>query len=789
MNQNTVQQITGTIPLIQPDKLTGLNPVNHGRTITAVVILLWHVYLIPGNAQIPEGCDLPLFPFPASCSLEGGQTTATRWAWSQESVRFLPRLSEDIRPDSSPLPSGTPGDLGTIHLFLDTVSIQQQEFYQLLIEARDISIMASCSTGFLHGLRTLAQLRQADGTYPRLRIADHPRFSYRGMHLDVSRHFFPVTFIKRYLDLLARYKFNTFHWHLTDDQGWRLEIKSFPKLTEIGAWRNGSQKGPYARMAFDTLHYGGFYTQDEVLDIVAYASERGITIIPEIEMPGHAIAALAAYPEYSCSGGPFSVERGWGVFEDVFCSREETFLFLEKVLDEVMDLFPSPYIHIGGDECPRIRWHSCPRCQQRMATEGLLNEGELQAYFTRRIHEMASRRGRKIIGWDEILEEGDLPSQAAVMSWRGAEGGIKAAKSGHAVVMTPGSHCYFDHYQGDPAFEPVAIGGHTPLLKVYNYEPVPSGLTSEEESFILGAQGNVWTEYMTNESHVEYMVLPRMIALAEVLWSPASTRRADRFLKHLEGELTRLEHSGYTVSRSHQQVSLHTDQGPSEGTLLIRATTPETHQQVEMIWTPEGDTANRQIAFQQMVVSGSGEVTARILLANHPAANQLPVSRKIIHYNLATGKAISSSLPPVDPYQAGGVFYLVNGIQAGDMAGGREWLGWRSDVAIDLDLGRPLFFHAVKVGAFHMPHSWIHRPESMEVWLSTDGIHFEKWGQCDATEILNDELTGGRLVYRINGEGYGRYVRLQVHAKGIIPTGWPGAGNPAWTFLDEWEME
>ncbi|MCO6486199.1 MAG: beta-N-acetylhexosaminidase [Saprospiraceae bacterium] len=789
MNQPPEKQITGSFTVIQSDNHTGQNPVTHGWIITAAVVILWQVFLIPGSAQIPVGCDLPLFPFPASCSLEGGLTTATRWAWSPESVRFLPKLSEYSRHDSSPLPSVAPGSEGTIHLFLDTISIQHPESYLLVIDARNISITASSSTGFLHGLRTLAQLRQADGAYPRLRIADQPRFAYRGMHLDVSRHFFPVTFIKRYLDLLARYKFNTFHWHLTDDQGWRLEIKSFPKLTEIGAWRNGSQQGPYARMAFDTVRYGGYYSQDEVRDIVAYAFERGITIIPEIEMPGHAIAALAAYPEYSCSGGPFSVERGWGVFEDVFCTREETFLFLEKVLNEVMDLFPSPYIHIGGDECPRTRWHSCPQCQQRMASEGLRNEDELQAYFTRRIQQMASRRGRKIIGWDEILEEGGLPSQAAVMSWRGADGGIEAAKSGHAVVMTPGSHCYFDHYQGDPAFEPVAIGGHTPLLKVYDYEPVPHGLTTEEERFILGAQGNVWTEYMTDESHVEYMVLPRMIALAEVLWSPPTTRDADRFLKHLEGELTRLEHSGYTVSRSHQQVSLHTDQGPSEGTLLIRATTPEADQQVEMIWTPEGDTANRQIAFHQMVVSGSGEVTARLLLANHPAANQLPVSRKIIHHNLATGKAISSSLPPVDPYQAGGIFSLVNGIQAGDMPAGREWLGWRSDVAIDLDLGRPLSFRAIKVGALHMPHSWIHRPVSLEVWISTDGIHFEKWGQCDAREVLNDEQSGGRLVYRINGEGYARFVRLQVQSKGIIPSGWPGAGHPAWTFLDEWAME
>jgi hexosaminidase len=368
------------------------------------------------------------------------------------------------------------------------------------------------------------------------------------MHLDVCRHFFPVSFVKKYIDLLAIHKMNYFHWHLTEDQGWRIEIKKYPLLTQTGAWRSGSMIGKYSDQKYDSVRYGGFYTQDEIRDIVKYASERHITVIPEIEMPGHALAALAAYPQFSCKGGPFEVARGWGVFDDVYCTREETFRFLFNVLDEVIELFPGPYIHIGGDECPKTRWKSCDSCQSRMREEGIKDEHELQSWFIQRIERYVNEKGKKIIGWDEILEGGLAPN-ATVMSWRGTEGGIMAANQNHNVVMTPGTHCYFDHYQGNPEKEPLAIGGFTNLEKVFSFNPLPAGLPADKAEYILGAQANVWTEYILTESHIEYMVLPRMTALSQVLWSGDKKGSFENFEKGIYLFMEALKKQGYNYRK------------------------------------------------------------------------------------------------------------------------------------------------------------------------------------------------------------------------------------------------
>jgi len=402
------------------------------------------------------------------------------------------------------------------------------ESYKLVINTDSIVISANSPKGVFYGIQSLYQLlmsspKEKKGIYiPSLTINDQPRFSYRGMHLDVGRHMFPPRFIKKYIDMLAFYKFNTFHWHLTEDQGWRIEIKKYPRLTEIGSIRKETLIGHGDKDAseykYDGKPYGGFYTQDEIRDIVAYAAARQITIIPEIEMPGHSLAALAAYPELGCTGGPYEVATRWGVFNDIYCTKDETFEFLENVLLEVMDLFPSKYIHIGGDEAPKTSWENCKVCQATIKREGLANEHELQSYFIQRIEKFLNKHGRNIIGWDEILEGGLAPN-ATVMSWRGTEGGIAAAKQGHDVVMTPGETCYFDHYQSKDKNEPLAIGGYLPLENVYNYEPIPEDLTADEAKHILGAQANVWTEYMPTSKQVEYMILPRMAALAEVDWT------------------------------------------------------------------------------------------------------------------------------------------------------------------------------------------------------------------------------------------------------------------------------
>ncbi|MBL7073983.1 beta-N-acetylhexosaminidase [candidate division KSB1 bacterium] len=438
---------------------------------------------------------------------------------------------------------------GTISLTLgNNMEGLGDEGYELIIHKNHVSLKANTPAGLFYGVQTIIQLlnpqaNSIDGLcLPSLKIVDRPRYSWRGMHLDVCRHFFPKEFIKKYIDLIAMHKMNTFHWHLTEDQGWRIEIKKYPNLTEIGAWRKETLIGHSKEkpQKFDGIPHGGFYTQEEIREIVKYARERFVTIVPEIELPGHATAALAAYPEFSCTGGPFEVETTWGIKKDVYCpGMEETFTFLENVLTEVIDLFPAPYIHIGGDECPKDRWRECDHCQARIKQEGLKDEDELQSYFIKRIERFLSSKNKRLVGWDEILEGGLAPN-STVMSWRGIAGGIAASRKGHDVVMTPTSHCYFDYYQAKGG-EPLAIGGFLPLKKVYSFEPTPVELEPEQAKHILGAQGNVWTEYIARPEHVEYMALPRMSAMAEVLWSPKEKRHFKDFQKRMRIHYRRLD--------------------------------------------------------------------------------------------------------------------------------------------------------------------------------------------------------------------------------------------------------
>ncbi len=430
-----------------------------------------------------------------------------------------------------------------------------KEGYVLEISRNGITLQAAAPAGLFYGVQTLIQLlppeedpasgskEQERLALPCMNIRDLPRYPYRGMHLDVCRHFFPKDFIKKYIDLLAMYKFNTFHWHLTEDQGWRIEISKYPRLAEYASRRRETIIGNDKKNAqeFDGTPYGGFYSREDIREIVDYAKKRYIKIIPEIEMPGHSLAALSAYPELSCTGGPFEVATKWGVFKDVYCAgNDRVFEFLENVLTEVIDVFPGTYIHIGGDECPKDRWEKCSKCQARMKKEGLKDEHELQSYFIRRIEKFLLSKGRKLIGWDEILE-GGLAPEATVMSWRGTKGGIKAAQQHHDVIMTPVSYCYFDFYQADRKTEPLANGGYIPLEKVYSYEPTPSELTPQEAKHILGAQGNVWTEYISTPEHAEYMSVLRMCALSEVVWSPAESRNWENFQKRLESHFKRLD--------------------------------------------------------------------------------------------------------------------------------------------------------------------------------------------------------------------------------------------------------
>jgi hexosaminidase len=638
------------------------------------------------------------------------------------------------------------------------------------------------------------------GAMPCLTITDWPRFPWRGMHLDACRHFWSVEFTKKYIDLLARYKMNSFHWHLTEDQGWRIQIKHHPILTAVGAWRSGSQVGPYARLEFDTVRYGGYYTQDEIREVVAYAAARHINVVPEIEMPGHALAALAAYPQVGCTGGPYEVNRGWGVFEDVFCAgNDSTFALLEDVLTEVIDLFPSPYIHIGGDECPKDQWKLCAKCQTRMKAEGLKDEHELQSYFIQRIEKFVNSKGRKIIGWDEILEGGLAPN-AAVMSWRGTEGGVAAARSGHYAVMSPGSHCYFDHYQGDPANEPLAIGGYTTVQKVYSYEPVPPELNAEEAKYILGAQGNVWTEYILTPEHVEYMAVPRMLALAEVLWTPKEKRNEADFIRRLDSEFPRLGELNVNASKSLYQVTIKPKQGPKSGQIAVEMSSATgTGFSLTKLDPPyDESTAVLSVYSAPVVIDSDSELWGWLQREGLTG----PISKRRFEFNLATAQKITLSGQPYERYNEGGAFTLVDGITAQEKRVSTEWLGWREGVTITVDLGSEQDISYIGIGALNETHSWIHVPNVVEFSVSNDGKTFTDLGvdlptmneiplqTVDAAWRKDKAMAviQGRHEFTTNKTATARYVRINVQHIGNIPEGYPGAGNPAWMFLDEIEV-
>jgi hexosaminidase len=470
----------------------------------------------------------PIIPWPRSLETRAGAFTPrapieVRVGANGPVVTGDDRVSLAVRPDA---PTGG-------------------ESYRIDIGEERIEIAARDARGLFYGSQTLRQLIAASPrAIPAVHIEDAPRFGWRGLHLDVSRHFFPVEFIKKYLDLLAAFKLNTFHWHLTDDQGWRIEIKKYPKLTEVGAWRKETIVGHARRgpKGYDGIRHGGFYTQEQARDVVVYARARGVNVVPEIEMPGHSLAALAAYPELANVPGPFEVRTTWGISEEVFAPREETFAFLENVLREVMDVFPSEYIHIGGDEAPKKRWKESAEAQAIIKREKLRDEDELQSWFVRRIERFLNANGRRLVGWDEILEGGLAPN-ATVMSWRGTAGGITAAKQGHDVVMAPQADLYFDHYQADPEHEPLAIGGMTPLEDTYRYEPVAE-LSASEATHVLGPEACAWTEYMPTSAQVEYMAYPRVLALAEIAWSPREARDWGSFSARLPAALAFLDRLG-----------------------------------------------------------------------------------------------------------------------------------------------------------------------------------------------------------------------------------------------------
>ncbi len=656
------------------------------------------------------------------------------------------------------------------------------EGYTLEILPESIIIKAKTDQGAFYAVQSLRQLLPPefeDGTVeeneiaiPSVTIKDKPQFSYRGMHLDVGRHMFSVDFIKKYIDALAMLKMNTFHWHLTEDQGWRIEIKKYPKLQEIAAFRNETLIGHYSDQPhqFDGKKYGGYYTQGEIKEVVAYAQKRFVTIIPEIELPGHSQAAIAAYPEFGCTGEQVEVATKWGVFEDIYCPKEETFAFLEDVLDEVLALFPSEYIHIGGDEAPKTRWSNCEHCQTLIKKEGLKGEHELQSYFISKIEKYLNSKGRQIIGWDEILEGGLAPN-ATVMSWRGINGAIEAAKQHHNVIMTPTSHCYFDYYQSENENEPIAIGGFLPLEKVYSFNPIPEELNEEEAKYVLGVQGNIWTEYMKTSEHVEYMAFPRILAMSEVVWSKTENKNYPDFVKRIENFHKRLD--ALNINYANHLFEIEGELISDESGLSYPLQTLTEGNTIRFTLDGSEPTVYSEAYTKPITITESVSIKASVFNLEEKLGNTFSQD---INLHKAVGKTITINKEPHKSYPGSGAKGLVNGISGSDSRyGDKEWLGfWGDDIKITIDLGEETEINSIETRFHNGNGQWIYTPTEIEFEFENETKHLKI---PESKENLVDIALDVKIKTKI--------ITLKIANYGIIPKGKQGAGNKAWTFIDE----
>jgi hexosaminidase len=601
--------------------------------------------------------------------------------------------------------------------------------------------------------------------------------------LDVCRHFMPVAFVKRQIDLMAQLKMNTFHWHLTDDQGWRIEIKKYPKLTEIGSKRKETLTGHYAQnypQQFDGQVHSGFYTQDEIREVVKYAQSKFVTVVPEVEMPGHALAALAAYPELSCDATKqYEVGTKWGVYDDVFCPSEPTFVFLQDILTEVMTLFPSKLIHIGGDECPKEAWKKSVFCQDLIKKLQLKDENGLQSYFVKRIEKFVTSKGRSIVGWDEILDGGIAPN-ATVMSWRGTAGGIEAAKQKHNVIMTPMAYCYLDRYQAEPAHEPLTIGGYTPIEKVYSYDPMPSELTELQKKYVVGVQGNLWTEYITMPQQVEYMFWPRAVALAEIGWVPQGPKNFEDFASRLKDQLKRFDYQKVNYSKRILDITAST-QFNSEGKLQVQLKKLDSDS--KMYYTTDGKPAT----------TSSTEYFTPITLDKTTTIKAITTAGTVFeekfYIHRAKGKPYTYANAPVEEQD---IFSrkLTDGIVAQSPMSSENWVavkGGNFEITIDLGEVRPV----TKVTANFLKVIMFYNyfpPTSVEISLSKDGESYK-----DAiAQPVDYALEGPWQIMPIVADfrtARARYVRVKAKNAGIAPATHPDAGKPTMMVMDEVVVE
>lgn len=751
------------------------------KNTISVIFLLFFMAALKG--QISE---CPILPSPVVYKKGKG----TLYLPKKISIQVLPKGDRGHLPDSS---------RSQLELLLQThhsISITDtagspfirfqklknvpQDFYSIAVNDQLIISYAN-EKALYYAFQSLIQLIQTEEDIkyiPKAFIQDYPKFEWRGLHLDVSRHFFTVEEVKKYIDLMAMYKFNIFHWHLTDDQGWRIEIKKYPKLTEVGSWRDSTLKNHYTTTprSYEKTRYGGFYSQEDITNIVNYANERHITIVPEIEMPGHSRAALAAYPEFSCTEKKLEVPGTWGVFDDIYCTKPQTFEFIENILDEVIKLFPGKYIHIGGDEAPKTRWKNCDQCQKTIESNGLKNEHELQSYFIKKIEKYLQSKNKKLIGWDEILE-GGLSSTSTVMSWRGVKGGIAASKKGNYVVMTPGTHCYFDHYQGKGSDEPLAIGGYTTLEKVYQFNPIPKELNVGESSFILGGQANLWTEYIPSFKHLEYMAYPRAIALSQSLWCTEKTPYSAFFKILQDVHFKKLDVLGVNYSKTSlkpivkfkkekegMSIELQSNNKNEKFNTVIYSTdckadlklTLGSHQPL-LINRTKHEPINSEFSFTSSLTG----LSSNINIVNH----------------LGLGTEVNYITQPNPQYNYSPIV-IVNGENGTRPWKGHQWIGFdTSTIVFEIILPKRKKINSIHLSFLESNGSWIYLPKSIQI----QNIK-KKRIKTFKSEIINSELVNINIGRRL------KKIRFIIDNVKLIPDNHPGAGHTPWTFIDEIEF-
>lgn len=676
------------------------------------------------------------------------------------------------------------------------------EAYTIDITRKGVHVSASGLNGFNYAIQTLKQMLPAEifgnvsapkagWVLPCCTINDAPRFGYRGMHMDVSRHFFDIDAVKRYLDIMEIHKLNTLHWHLTDDQGWRIEIKKYPKLTEVGSVRNKTIIGHISRSKdYDTTPYGEgcWFSQEQIKEVLDYAASKGITVIPEIDLPGHMLAALAAYPEYGCTGGPYEVWGDWGIADDVLCAgNEKTMLFLEDVLAEICDLFPSEYIHIGGDECPKVRWEKCPRCQAKIRELGLKDDNKhqaehyLQSYVMARMEKFINSKGKRIIGWDEILE-GEVAPDATIMSWRGVSGGIEAARLGHDAIMTPNTFFYLDYYQSnDRDNEPLGIGGYLPIEKCYSYEPFIEGMSDEEKSHILGVQANLWTEYIASEDHLHYMLLPRMAALSEVQWCQADNKNWERFYESADDLCSIYDMAGYNYAKhifhTKMSVGINNDKNCVEVSL-------RTQGNGEIRYTLDGTDPDASSSLYTKPVCITGDCTLKAATIRNGEATGM-VSKTFTSHK-AMGRPVSVTNPPHRSYTFTCPDLLVDGIKGGNNYKNGDWAGWHGKVfEAVIDMGGENAYSSASIRALIEKGDFIFNPLDLAAFISNDGNDYTEVARAEfPIEDRNDP--NGIKEYTVTfPETAARFLKVSAKTLEALPEWHPGAGYGGFLFIDE----